>query len=86
MAELALGRVAWQKDGAREALLEGMAVPTGLAADGEHLYAADWAMGTVTRVDSTGEGFEAQTSSSPMKGAIFRCAREERAFSWVWES
>lgn len=57
VAELGLNRVSWQPDGAgqpRQAILEGLAVPTGMAADGDRLYAADWARGTVTVVEPDG--------------------------------
>lgn len=67
VAELGRGRVAWQPapSDERETLLSGLAVPTGLAADGGVLYVADWGRGTVTRVD---EGGHSEVIASGLEG------------------
>jgi sugar lactone lactonase YvrE len=51
--QLARGNVVNAED-PTEVLLEGLAVPLGLASDGDTLYVGDWAFGNVWAVDDTG--------------------------------
>jgi sugar lactone lactonase YvrE len=50
VAELGTGSVVLEQDGTRTTLIDGLLVPTGLAAEGSTLYVADAAAGTITRV------------------------------------
>ncbi|HSF84221.1 MAG TPA: hypothetical protein VLG28_01005 [Acidimicrobiia bacterium] len=52
-AQLGLGNVVKAQD-TSEVLLDGLAVPLGLASDGDTLYVADWALGNVWAVDDSG--------------------------------
>jgi sugar lactone lactonase YvrE len=51
--QIALGNVVNAED-PTQVLLEGLAVPLGLASDGDTLYVGDWAFGNVWAVDGTG--------------------------------
>jgi sugar lactone lactonase YvrE len=51
--QIALGNVVNAED-PTEVLLEGLAVPLGLASDGDTLYVGDWAFGNVWAVNDTG--------------------------------
>ena len=52
-SQIAAGNVVNAED-PTEVLLEGLAVPLGMASDGETLYVGDWALGNVWAVDDTG--------------------------------
>ena len=58
VAELETGTIAWlelEEGGARELLADDMVVPTGLATDGDRLWASDWVTGLLMLVAEDGE-------------------------------
>jgi sugar lactone lactonase YvrE len=65
VAELLSGSVVLERNGRRQTLLEGLSVPTGMAAHGSTLYVADWILGTITRVNRQGVSVVASGLAGP---------------------